>query len=447
MTRHGTKGTAKADEKEGLHAGCLAHLSPESHEQPGLCSILQVRWNHLRTAELQLERSHRDTIMPAPVRRLATLLLPVMALFLAGCAATGQSRYSAVPAPIAEIASVPGAARPPIGASEPTPIRFWGDQPLPEGESYGFRAGPDGSFDYLSLSGGGINGAYGAGFLVGWTQSGKRPEFEVVTGISVGGIIAPLAFLGPAYDGQLQAVFATLAGSKTPNLNFIGALLGNSAIASNSQVLAAIRTIITPETLTAIGREHVKGRRLLIGTTNLDAQRPVIWDIGAIAVSQIPDRLELVQQVILASAALPGVYPPVLIDVRAAGLEFDELHVDGGVTQQIVLLPDGLQSVPRNANLYVITNGTIEPTAEPVNVTSLSILERALPTLLKYRGRADLALLTNQVERAGVSYQMTEIPPDFPQPRDQWFGGPEWLAALYQYGVESGLAGVWRRSN
>ncbi len=381
-----------------------------------------------------------------PTFRSLAVLLPVI-VALAGCTTTGETRTSAVPEPIAEIASVPGANRAAIGAAEAMPIRYWGDQPLEDGQTFGFTPGADGSLDYLSLSGGGINGAYGAGFLVGWSQSGNRPEFEVVTGISVGAMIAPLAFLGPAYDGQLQEVFGTLAGSKSPNLNFVAALLGSSSIASNSQVLGAIRSIITPQTLTAIGREHAKGRRLLIGTTNLDAERPVIWDIGAIAASQIPDRLELVHKIILASTAVPGVYPPVLIDVRAAGLEFDELHVDGGVTQQIVLLPDGLQSLPRNADLYVVYNGAIEPTAKPVNVTSLSILERAIPTLLKYRGRSDITILANAVERSGVSYRLTAIPADFPPPKDQLFGGQEWLAALYQYGVESGMAGAWHRTN
>lgn len=269
----------------------------------------------------------------------------------------------------------------------------------------------------------------------------------MVTGISVGAIMAPLAFLGPQYDGKLQEVFGTLAGNKSPNLNFVAALFGGSSIASNQPVLAAIRSIITPETLTQIGREHAKGRRLLIGTTNLDAERPVIWDIGAIAVSRIPDRLELVQQIILASAAVPGVYPPVLIDVRAAGGRFDELHVDGGVTQNILLLPDGLSSLPRSADLYVIYNGAVEPTATKVNVSSLSVLERSIPTLLKYRGRGDIAILTNAVERSGIDYRLTAIPPDFPQPTDQLFGGKEWLGTLYKYGLESGKVGAWHRTN
>jgi hypothetical protein len=377
--------------------------------------------------------------------RAALILLSSAAL--TACVTTGAVRDSAVPEAIAEMASVPGAAPVSPRATDVEPMRYWGDEELEEGQSFQFTPGEDGAVDFLSLSGGGINGAYGAGFLVGWTQSGKRPEFEVVTGISVGALIAPMAFLGTSYDARLTEVFSSLAGQKTPNLNFISAALGAPSIASNTPVLAAIRRLIDPGTVTAIAVEHLKGRRLLVGTTNLDAERPVIWDIGAIAASTIPNRLDLIQQILLASAAVPGVYPPVLIDVRAAGGKFDELHVDGGVTQQIVLLPDGLDSLPGRANLYVVYNGAIEPSTEPVNVTSLSVLERSIPTLLKYRGRSDIAILTNLVERSGINYRLTAIPPNFPQPANQLFGGPEWLAALYQYGVESGVAGAWHRTN
>ena len=376
-----------------------------------------------------------------------SVLLVLAAVVLTGCVTGGGVRDSAVPDAIAEMAAVPGSPRPTVTTPDVDPIRYWGDEAAETAEGFTFTAGDDGTVDYLSLSGGGINGAYGAGFLVGWTQRGDRPDFEVVTGISVGAMIAPMAFLGSQYDGRLAEVFGTLAGQKTPNLNFIAAMLGASSIASNTPVVAAIRRLIDPQTLTLIAQEHLKGRRLLIGTTNLDAERPMIWDIGAIAASNIPNRLELVQQIILASAAVPGVYPPVLIKVRAAGSNFDELHVDGGVTQQIVLLPDGLASLPRRTNLYVIYNGAIEPSAEPVNNTSMSVLERSIPTLLKYRGRGDIAILTNLVERSGVNYRLTAIPPQFPQPANQLFGGPEWLASLYKYGTESGVAGAWHRTN
>jgi hypothetical protein len=379
-----------------------------------------------------------------PAARVVLAILSTLAL--TACVTSG-TRNGAVPESIADMAAVPGALAASVPASDAEPIRYWGDEQLPEGESFKFSAGTDGAVDFLSLSGGGINGAYGAGFLVGWTQSGNRPEFEVVTGISVGALIAPMAFLGPSYDARLTEVFSSLASQKSPNLNFISAALGAPSIASNTPVLAAIRRLIDPATVTAIAVEHLKGRRLLVGTTNLDAERPVIWDIGAIAASSIPNRLDLIQQILLASAAVPGVYPPVLIDVRAASGKFDELHVDGGVTQQIVLLPDGLDSLPGRANLYVIYNGAIEPSTEPVNVTSLSVLERSIPTLLKYRGRGDIAILTNLVERSGIDYRLTAIPPNFPQPANALFGGPEWLAALYQYGVESGIAGAWHRTN
>ncbi|MDB5621659.1 MAG: hypothetical protein JWR39_222 [Devosia sp.] len=362
-------------------------------------------------------------------------------LALAGCVTTG-TRGSAVPTALAEQAGIPGSK---VDAD----IRYWGDEAA-EMKSAALRSTGDGSVDYLTLSGGGINGAYGAGYLVGWTAKGDRPEFEVVTGISVGAMIAPMAFLGPRYDSRLQAIFADLATQRSPALDFVSALLGAPSIASNRPLINAIARLVDAQALAEIAVEHGKGRRLLIGTTNLDAERPMVWDIGAIAASAIPNKLRLVQQIILASASVPGIYPPVLINVAAGGKGYDELHVDGGVTQNLVLLPGGFDALPgagsRNRHLYVIYNGTVEPTREPVQMTSASILGRSIPTLLKYRGRSDIALLSAMVERSGIDYNLTAMPPDFPATTNL-FGSPEWLVTLYNYGVESGKAGAWQREN
>ena len=65
------------------------------------------------------------------------------------------------------------------------------------------------SYPLLAISGGGSNGAFGAGFLCGWTESGTRPDFKVVTAVSTGSLQAPLAFLGPDYDHILRAIFTT----------------------------------------------------------------------------------------------------------------------------------------------------------------------------------------------------------------------------------------------
>ena len=98
----------------------------------------------------------------------------------------------------------------------------------------------------------------------------------------------------------------------------------------------------TPISSNAIAAEHRKGRRLFIGTTNLDAGRPVMWNIGAIANSTDPRAPELIHKVLLASASIPGAFPPVLINVEADGKVYDELHVDGGTTTQVFVYPAGI---------------------------------------------------------------------------------------------------------
>ena len=77
----------------------------------------------------------------------------------------------------------------------------------------------DGStfYNILALSGGGANGAFGAGFLCGWTQAGTRPKFKIVTGISTGTIIATLAFLGTEYNEVLKDIYTTATTSTVIN--------------------------------------------------------------------------------------------------------------------------------------------------------------------------------------------------------------------------------------
>lgn len=325
-------------------------------------------------------------------------------------------------------------------------LRYWGDDPEFVATHSSVKAGSDGIVDYLTLSGGGINGAYGAGYLVGWTAKGTRPDFEVVTGISVGAMMAPLAFLGPQYDGRLQAAFSTLTEQTTMRIDFISAVFGASSIMDNKVILSAIRELVDDQVLREVAIAHRQGRRLYIGTTNLDAQRPVIWDIGAIAVSNIPNKLELVHRIILASTAVPGVFPPVLVDVSAKGNTFDELHVDGGVTQQVLLMPGGYKNGRGNQKLYVIFNGVVDPT--PSNVTklaSIDLLGRAVPTMLKYLGRANLEQLANTASRNNIAFRLSAIPADFPESKGI-LGDRAWLGQLFDFGFANGKAGAWQNT-
>jgi hypothetical protein len=222
---------------------------------------------------------------------------------------------------------------------------------------------------YLSISGGGANGAFGAGLLKGWSKSGSRPEMTIVTGISTGALIAPFAFLGSDFDDELEQLYTTLS---TKDLirerSLIGGLLSD-AMADTEPLRSLLRKKVNEQMIAAIAKEYEQGRRLLIGTTNLDAKRPVIWNIGAIAAVGTEESAQLVRDVMLASASIPGIFPPVRISVRVGEQEYDELHVDGGVTSQVFLYPahldlsyaTGLIGATGAQTAFVIRNSILHP--------------------------------------------------------------------------------------
>jgi predicted acylesterase/phospholipase RssA len=228
--------------------------------------------------------------------------------------------------------------------------------------------------NYLALSGWGANGAFGAGLLAGWSAAGTRPEFAMVTGISTGALTAPFAFLVPAYDAQLKEMYTTYS---TKDLvikrNILATLNGDSAV-DTTPLKKMIAKYVNQQVMEAIAAEYKKGRRLWVGTTNLDAKRPVIWNIGLMASSGQPGALELIHKVILASASIPAAFPPVLIEVEAGGKRYDELHVDGGTASQVFLYPAGLDwrivtqklEVKGTPKVYVIRNSFLKPAWETV---------------------------------------------------------------------------------
>jgi predicted acylesterase/phospholipase RssA len=174
---------------------------------------------------------------------------------------------------------------------------------------------------------------------VGWSGTGTRPSFKLVTGISTGALIAPFAFLGPAYDQQLRDVYTGIGPDDVYERRLLLSAIFSDALTSTDPLFHLIARYANADMLAAIAREYDRGRLLLIGTTNLDVQRPVIWNIGAIAKTGQPAALDLFRKILLASASVPGVFPPVLIDVEAAGAHYQEMHVDGGAAAQTFLIP------------------------------------------------------------------------------------------------------------
>jgi len=290
--------------------------------------------------------------------------------------------------------------------------------------------------NFLALSGGGGDGAFGAGILCGWTAAGTRPRFKLVTGISTGALIAAFAFLGPEYDAKLKEAYTTISDKDIYAVTSVVKLvlkLGRVEAAANTQPLAELlERLIDENLLQAIAAEHNKGRRLLVGTTQLDAQRQVIWNMGAIAASRHPDALKLFRQVLRASASIPVAFNPVYIKVKAAGQEYDEMHVDGGVKAEVMLYGEAISFFTtskklgslmpdRPRKLYIIRNAQVSPEYESVKPHIWAIGPRAMSSLTKYQGVGDLYRIYVLAQRDGIDYNLAFIPVDFHPKRTSEF--------------------------
>ena len=302
----------------------------------------------------------------------------------------------------------------------------------------------------LAVSGGGENGAFGAGLLCGWSERGTRPSFELVTGVSTGALTAPFAYLGPAYDPQLRAVYTQLSPDDVLSKRMFTAALLDDALADNSPLFRTISRYLNEEMLAAIAKGYDEGRLLLIGSTNLDAQQPVIWNIGAIAKSGHPKALDTIRRVLLASAAIPGAFPPTMFDVTLDGKPYQEMHVDGGAFAQAFLYPaaitrqrrerisEGQQVIPAVA--YIIRNGRLDPEWSAVERRTMGIAGRAISTMITASGYNDVLRMYNNTQRDGIGFNLAYIGSDFtkelPAPFDQGF-----MRALFDYGYQRAVRG------
>jgi predicted acylesterase/phospholipase RssA len=294
---------------------------------------------------------------------------------------------------------------------------------------------------YLAISGGGDNGAFGAGLLNGWTKAGTRPTFKLVTGVSTGALIAPFAFLGPAYDETLKSIYTGISLKDIATPRPVWSAFFGESIADNAPLGELVKKAVTQQVLDAIGAEYGKGRILLIGTTNLDARRAVVWNVTEIAASGRPDALALVHKILMASAAIPGTFPPVMIDVIAGGKAYQEMHVDGGTANQVFVYPaasdlaklSGEHDAERTRTLYIIRNARLDPEWAQVDRRTLTIALRAITCLIQYQGIGDLYRIYTITRRDHVDYNLAYIPPTFDTPRTTDFD-PAYMRALFDLG-------------
>lgn len=316
-----------------------------------------------------------------------------------------------------------------------------------------------GSANFLAISGGGASGAYGAGILTAWSELGTRPEFKVVTGVSTGALTAPFAFLGERYDQQLAQFYTgiSMPDVMVPRGLLVGLL--SDSFYDSTPLLQLIRSVLTPDFVAAIAREYNKGRLLVVATTNLDIPAGVLWNMGGIAASDNPRRAELMARILLASASIPGAFPPVMIDLEADGERFQEMNVDGGTVAQVVLYPpsisqaasqvfeDGRRRATQNRQrrLYVIRNSRPGGDFETVDRSTLKIVQRAVSTLIGAQGVGDLYQLYLLAQRDGIDYNVTYIPHSFSEkPREPF--DQAYMKNLYRVGRETMLKGTpWHK--
>jgi predicted acylesterase/phospholipase RssA len=366
------------------------------------------------------------------------------AIVLAFQACSSVPPRNAVPEEWIDRAAVPGGST----------ARMWGDT-LPSNvderlEILAGQVAASGDEDvlargnyYLSISGGGANGAFGAGLLKGWTESGTRPEFLIVTGISTGALIAPFAFIGSSYDDELESLYTTMSTSDLLEKRSLLKGLTGDALADTSPMRELLQKHIDEEMIEKIAREYARGRRLLIGTTNLDAKRPVIWNIGAIAAVGTAESAQLIRDVMLASASIPGAFPPVRITVRVGEQKYDELHVDGGVSSQVFLYPAQVDlrdaatdlGATGDQKMYVIRNSILQPRWSEVAPKLRPVSLAAISTLIRTQGMGDLYRLYLGAKRDNLPFRLAYIPESFDLEPEEAFD-PKYMRALFDLAYE-----------
>lgn len=379
------------------------------------------------------------------------LFIAVVSVSNQGCVSTPQ-RLSAVPTEITAKAAIPGMPG----------VRFVAGGDITEFQKATIAAqareqahlasqGVTGGLPravFLAVSGGGDNGAFSAGLLNGWTESGTRPEFKLVTGISTGALIAPFAFLGTKYDATLKEVYTTISPKDVLKTRSLLAGVFGDAMADNAPLWTLTRKSVDAEFLKEIAAEYAKGRFLLIGTADLDARRPIIWDMGKIASYGDQKALDLFISIMIASASIPAGFPPVMIDVEADGKHYQEMHVDGGTMSQVFVYPVGLSAakmksatgVTRDRSLYVIRNARLDPEWAQVERKTMSIAGRAVGSLIHTQGIGDLFRIYAAAQRDGVDFNLAFIPSTFNAPHKEEFDNA-YMRELYDVGHDMALQG------
>lgn len=379
--------------------------------------------------------------------RLTLALVVAAHLLLAGCGM--NDRYRAVPSALAGGLTFAHVENARFAGDDIAALRVEFERAIARWRS---NAGPA-SPKFLVLSAGQEDGAFGAGLLAGWTEHGDRPEFQVVTGTSTGAMAAPFAFLGAEYDWTLESMYTRTRADDIVDSRFLVAAVNNDAMMDTAPLARTIAKYLSPRILQRIAEEYAKGRLLLVSTTDLDSGKLVIWNIGAIAASDNPDRLDLVRKIILASAAVPGLFPPVMIDAVLESGRYQEMHVDGGTVAQMFFYPPSIDMAAAlkilatrpQPSVFIIRNGRATPQHEEVERGTLQIAGRAVTTMISSNAVGELYRIYSATRRDRIDFNLAQIGDDFTVPYKKQFDS-DYMNKLFAYGLEKGRAGyAWKK--
>jgi predicted patatin/cPLA2 family phospholipase len=374
---------------------------------------------------------------------VSSLIALALSFLVAGCASLPRTPYGVADASSARVLNL-------------TELRRYADEPASMFRHDRHQAVLRGPRTYLALSGGGADGAYGAGVLNGWTEAGTRPSFSIVSGVSTGALIAPFAFLGPGHDATLRHLYTSgVAESLLDAPSPFNAIFG-AGLFGNKRLRELVANYIDADFVASVATEYAKGRLLLIVTTNLDSQRTAIWDMGRIASLRTPEALDLFRDVVAASASLPVVFPPMLVTAEANGRIFQEMHVDGGVTAPVLTLPEAF--LLRDAKLaktgdkagdlqlYILINNKVEPEFQLVRNSTIEIAARSSSTIVKTQTRSILYSTYDFTRRNKIGFNLTYIEGRIPAAANSGFD-TAYMRGLFQYGYERARSGqAWSKS-
>lgn len=388
--------------------------------------------------------------MPYPGAMRGILLC--LALLLTACSTLPRN---ALPVELSGQATVPGmpVVRAYGGALSPDMmadlVHSFGQE-----SSRDFPVASDGLIHYphIALSGGGQNGAFGAGLINGWSEQGTRPVFKIVTGVSTGALMAPFVFLGPEYDDELEQFYTT---TSSPNiftqLRILPQLVRGESLLDTLPLQMLIAKLIDEQFIGQVARAHGQGRRLYMATADLDSQQFVVWNMGLIAASGKPGALDLFRKVMLASSSIPIFFPPVLFDVEADGRRYDELHVDGAVSStvfysagvfdfQAALDSSQSRGKPGREDIYIIHNGQIAALPGITERRLTSIGFRSLDMAARATVTGDLFRIYASAQRSQAGFFWVTIPGEVSLDSEQMFD-PATMRRLFDLGYEKGRAG------